>query len=207
MEEQILDEGERAHVIVVLRNGEDGALRTGVRADDVTCVLHRIPGGIVEKHLDELSWSERPTGVYTLTLAPSDIDSQRMVTVVVVGRDGLKPAIKPSVWRCRVCPRPPKPPPDELPRTTLCGRITTLDMKPRPKVPITVRTLQQPLAIAGIAILSEPLTTETDERGYFQFDAITGANIQVQIPALAFNRQLTVPPTPAVGIPVKLFSI
>jgi hypothetical protein len=66
--------------------------------------------------------------------------------------------------------------------------------------------MQQPLAIGGIAVLSEPLTTETDERGYFQFDAITGANVQVQIPALAYNRTLVVPPPPAHGIPVRLFS-
>lgn len=207
MYEQLLNEDEPAHVVVVLRNDGNGALATGVRPGDVTCVLHRVPGGFIEKALDDLSWTERPAGIYTLTLDPSDIDSQRVVTVVIAGRPALTPAIKPSIWQCRVCPRPPKPLPDELPRTTLCGRIMTVDMKPRPKVPVTVRVLQQPLAIGGIAVLSEPLTTETDDRGYFQFDAITGANIQVQIPALAFNRQLTVPPAPAVGIPVKLFSI
>lgn len=207
MEDQLLDEGERAHVVVVLRDVADGALRVGVRSGDVSCLLHRIPGGIVEKPLDEISWTENPPGLYTLTLEPSEIESQRVVTVVLAGRTGLKPAIKPSVWRCRVLPRPPRPLPDELPRTTLCGRIMTVDMKPRPKVPVTVRVMQQPLAIGGIAVLSEPLTTETDERGYFQFDAITGANIQVQIPALAYNRTLVVPPPPGHGIPVRLFSI
>lgn len=160
-----------------------------------------------EKKLDNLSWRDAEHGVHTLTIEPGDFDSTDGLSVLLTGRDGLDPPVVPVLRTLRVSPPRPRFTAADLPCTTVCGRIMTLDHRPRVKAQLNFRVQQPPLAIGGIAITGEQITVETDEKGHFEVDLVTGANVAVQIQAINYNRIIVVPPPPAPGIPVRLFSI
>jgi hypothetical protein len=162
---------------------------------------------VAAKPLDPLSWQAVGHGVYVLTLEPADVPACDRFLFLIEGRPALTPAIEPILRTVRVLPPRVRLTSGDLPVTTLCGRLITVDGKPRIKTPLTFRIHQPPLLCGGTAVTGEMATVETDEDGAFQVDLVMGACVAVQAQAIGFNRILVVPPPAAPGIPVRLFSI
>ena len=200
-------EGQPARLDLLFRTCATAA-RASLPASDVVC---RLKGSGTsswrEKKLDAVSWQDGEHGVYILTLDPGDLPDGDRVTLLVEGRPDVRPTIDPILRTFKVVPPRPRFVAGDLPRTSVVGRIMTLDCKPRVKAQLTFRIPQGPLAIGGIAVTGEQITAETDADGWFEVDLVTGASVAVQIQSINWNRIVVVPPAPAIGVPVKLFSI
>ena len=206
-------EGRRAQFHLLPRStsiGEtvDGAFRAELGPSDVICRLRAAGTGTWhEKKLDPVSWQAVGHGVYVLTIEPTEVPACDQLIFLVESRPGLKLAIEPMLRTARVVPPSAQLVPGDLAVTRVCGRLVGLDGKPRVKAPLIFRIHQPPLLSGGIAVTGDPTTIESDERGYFSVDLVTGATVSVQIQAIAYNRVVVIPPPPAPGIPVRLFSI
>jgi hypothetical protein len=203
-----LIEGRPAQVdlFMIAAEGESHQGLVGLHPADVDCLIKRC--GRTEwkrKDLTPASWQDVGHGIYALTLDAHDFEGTDMLTLLVQGHPGFSPPIRPVVRRLDVVEaRQPGLP---IPQTVLCGRVLSLDQKGKAKAAIIARVAQLPLTIGGAAICNDPITTETNEEGYFELSVVTGAIINVQIPALNYQKQFAVPPPPAAGVPVRLFSV
>jgi hypothetical protein len=186
---------------------EDAKL-ADLKPTDVACQVKAAHSATwQEKKLDGVTWQHAGHGVYALTLEPGEVPACDEVVVLVEGRAGLRAAFEPILRTLRIVPRCPRLVPGELPVTKVCGRLIALDGKPRVKTPVTFRVHQPPLLSSGIAVTGDVTTIETDDKGYFETDIVTGACVAVQIQAINYNRVVVIPPPPAPGIPIRLFSI
>jgi hypothetical protein len=203
-----LIEGKTARIDLLVRAADaQRTPRTGLGPADVGCYLKR-PGASTwtPKELTPANWQEAGHGLYVLTLDPAEFDATGDLAIFVEGRPDLQPGIVPILEAFDVVEgRPIGMPP--IPQTTLCGRVLSLDQKGKPKAVVFARVAQLPLIIGGAAVCNDPLTVETNEDGYFELTVITGAVVQVQITAINYQRQFVVPPPPAPGVPVRLFSL
>jgi hypothetical protein len=181
--------------------------RTGLGAQDVVCRLKRegVPAW-ADKELTPASWRDCGHGVYQLALAPDEFENTDRLTILVEGSAELRPAILPELVPLSVVDAPPRGIPT-VPQTILCGHVITLDMKGKHRAVVTARVAQLPHLVGGAAISNDPINAETDEQGYFQVTVPTGAIVAVAIPAINYQRQVVVPPAPASGIPVRLFTL
>jgi hypothetical protein len=181
--------------------------RHGLRPHDVVCHVKR-SGSLawVRKDLTPANWQDSGYGVYVLTLEADDIADASTVTLLVGGAPGLKPPILPFQETFEVEQKPQRGT-TPIPETILIGRLVTLAEQGKPKAQVTARVAQFPLVVGGVAITNDPIMVETDDEGAFELHVVTGALIQVNIPAVQYQRQFIVPPPPAPGIPVRLFSL
>lgn len=208
---QRLVEGRHAEIDVILRTaGERSgqiAPRVGVRAEDVSCRCKRrgIPAWN-DKALTPASWRDCGHGVYTLDLAPEEFHAADQLTVLIEGSAELRPPIEPELLTFEVVTAPPSGVP-AIPQTILCGHVLTLNLTGKQKAQVTATVAQVPLVLGGAGIARDLVTVETDADGYFELTLVTGALVTVQIAAINYQRQLVVPPPPAPGIPVRLFSL
>ena len=159
-----------------------------------------------EKTLTPASWRHLGSGVYALALDPDDVGSAGELAVLVASRDDLEHAIPPRLHTFDVMPVVEAQRGRASMRTTLVGRVITLDEKPIPNAQLVVR-LMQPLAIHGDFITAQPTTVQCDGDGRFEFDAPTGATLHVNIPCLPMQKQFVVPPPAAIGMPILLTSL
>jgi hypothetical protein len=81
------------------------------------------------------------------------------------------------------------------------------DRKPEPKAQVVARLAIAPVSIGAAAISSEAITVEADEDGEVVMKLVTGATVHVTIQAVNWTKQFVVPPPPAAGMPVRLFSL
>lgn len=208
---QRLVEGRHAEGDVMLRTpGERSGHtvpRLGVRPEDVTCRCKRrgVPAWR-DKMLTPATWRDCGHGVYTLDLAPDEFHSADQLTVLLEGSTELRPAIVPELLTFEVVTAPPSGVP-AIPQTTLCGHVLTLSLNGKQKAQVTATVAQVPLVLGGAGIARDVVTVETDETGFFELTLVTGALVTVQVQAINYQRQLVVPPPPAPGIPVRLFSL
>jgi hypothetical protein len=182
---------------------------TGLTSENVVCRLKRAGApGWRHKELTPANWQDAGHGLYVLSLEPSDVDATGLLCVVIeVSAEARKIGFAPSLHHFEVVePRPSQSRP-EIPHTTLCGYIVTLDQKGRAKAQVTARVTQFPLILGTAGIANDAVTVETDETGYFELSVATGAAITIQIPALNYTRNIIVPPPPVPGFPVRLFSL
>lgn len=208
---QRLVEGRHAEVDVILRtDGErpgHTVPRLGLRTEDVLCRLKaRGTPSWQAKVLTPANWRECGHGVYTLDLAPEEFDGADRLVVFVEGRAELRPSFTPALLSFEVVPAQPSGVPG-IPQTTLCGHVLTLGLAGKQKAQVTARVAQVPLVLGGAGISNDVVTVETDESGYFELVLVTGALVTVNVQAINYQRQFVVPPPPAPGIPVRLFSL
>lgn len=202
-----LVDGRPAHIDVLMKtDAESPKGRAGLKPGDVDCLLMRC--GWTEwtrKELTPASWRDVGHGVYALTLEAKEFEGTDTLTLLLQGHPGVSPPVRPVLRRFDVVEahKPGIP----IPETILVGRVLSLDQKGKAKAAVTARVAQLPLVIGGAAICNDPITTETNEEGFFELRCVTGAVINVQIPALQFQKQFAVPPPPAPGVPVRLFSV
>lgn len=208
---QRLIEGRHSNVDLVLRT-EDGdashhPLRAGLGYDMIVCRLKR--GGVPSwqhKELCPASWRDCGHGVYTLSLAPEEFASAEHLLVLLDGTAELRPRIVPELLTLAV--EPPRPSGAlAIPRTILCGHVVTLAQVGKPKAVVSAKVAQFPLVLGSAGFCSDVVTTECDEDGYFELPIVTGAFVNVTVPAINYTRQFVVPPPPAPGVPVRLFTL
>lgn len=208
---QQLIEGRHSEVDVILRTDGERAGHTvprlGLRTEGVLCRLKRrgTPAWKM-KVLTPASWRDCGHGVYTLDLAPEEFEDTDRVVVFFEPTETLRPSFAPELVTCEVVPPPPTGAPS-IPQTTLCGHILTLGLNGKQKAQVTARVAQVPLVLGGAGISNDVVAAETDETGYFELTLVTGALVSVQVQAINYQRQFVVPPPPAPGIPVRLFSL
>ncbi len=205
-----LVEGRRATINVLVRGddvpGAPGSSRSGLRPDDLVCSLkHASAVAWTEKRLTPANWQDAGHGVYVLTIEADEFDGTGPLVVLVESAPELKPAIVPVLQTFDVMRKHDAA--LSAVQTKLVGEVATLALRGKPKAQVIIRLAVLPLVIGGVALTNEAVTLETDEEGRFEFDAVAGSTINVQIPLANYQRQFVVPPPPAPGLPVKLFSI
>lgn len=208
---QRLVEGRHAEVDVILRTPGERSGHTvpslGVRAEDITCRCKRrgVPAW-QDKMLTPANWRDCGHGVYTLELAPDEFRDADQLVVLLEGNGEVRPSIVPELLTFEVVTTPLSGVP-AIPQTILCGHVLTLGLAGKQKAQVTATVAQVPLVLGGAGISRDVVTVESDETGYFELILVTGALVTVQVPAINYQRQLVVPPPPAPGIPVRLFSL
>lgn len=199
-----------AAVDVVVRSDLPGAPpREGLGAADLVVELK--PAGAAAwspKVLTAADWEEVGHGAYLLRLDPAEVAPAGVLAVLVAGQPALAPPILPAITELEVVPerefsatRP------NLPRTTLVGQVAGLDGRPLGRATVTATLLQVPVILEGIAVAGDAVIVASDDDGFFELRLITGATADVDIPAARWRRTLIVPPPPAPGVPLRLFSV
>jgi hypothetical protein len=194
---------------VVVRTAPEGAPRPGLQPGDVVCQLKRAGATRwASKRLLAQSWRDAGQGAYVLALDPGDTDTPGALFVLLEGAPHLVPLILPRLCECEVVPAPQAHAArTDLERTTLVGQIVGLDDRPVGRAAVTARLLQVPLVLAGVAVASDPILTQSDDDGFFALSLLAGATVDLEIPVLRFRRTMVVPQAPAPGVPVRLFAI
>jgi hypothetical protein len=196
--------------------------RAGLRPQDVVCHLKSAGSfGWTRKELSPASWQDSGRGTYVLTLDPDDLEHTHVISVLITGAPGLRSPVIPvertfEVGKlpsyddtCEVVEkgRPCDEDEDEVLETILRGRVITLAKAGKPKAQVIARLAQCPQTVSGAVLANDTITVETDDHGSFELKVATGANIQLQVPAAQYTRNLIVPPPRKRGEPVELFPL
>jgi len=193
-----LIEGRHASVDVVL--GVEA-----LRSEQAVCRIKRAGAASWrEKELTPANWQDAGFGVYLLSLEPAEVERPGIAVMVSPAGDGDSPR---ALHAFEVVAAVPRVEATSIPRTILCGHILTLDQRGKPKMAVIVRPGQQGLVVGGVGISTEQVSVETDENGYFEFTTVSGALVHVQVPGIGYAKQFIVPPPPAPGVTVRLFSL
>lgn len=181
--------------------------RAGLTSTDVACHIKRAGATAWRpKELTPASWRDAGHGVYVLSLDPSDVDEVGLLVVLIAAAETKTPFPPTLRWfeviEARYAGGTPA-----IPKTTIVGHVVTLDERGKAKAQVTARVAQFPLVLGGAGICNDVVTVETNDDGFFSLTIVTGALVNIQIPAINFSRQFVVPPPVAPGIPVRLFSL
>jgi len=195
-----LIEAQRIHVDILV--DRDSAKEPPLRHDEVECLVRRPrEGNWRKKELAPGSWLALGHGVYSLRLDPEDLPEPGSMSVLLQGE------FEPALTSFRVVSRLQSSATDVM-LTTLVGRVVGVDGKPKAKAPVVAKLASAPpVYVGGAAVGPEPITVETDEHGDFSMSLVTGAQVQVTIQAVNWAKQFVVPPPPAAGLPVRMFSL
>lgn len=207
-----LVQGRAATLDVVLRT-DDGArqypLRPGLAPGDVLCQLKRAGAGAWTPYaLDGASWRDVGNGAYLLALGPADVEPTGALLVLLTGMPGLSPPLLSVLVQAEVVParqfRASRP---DLPQTVLVGQLAGQDGRTIVRATVTATLLETPLLVRGTAVAGDAVIGSSDDGGLFELPLLTGATVDLSIPAARYRRTLVVPPPPAPGAPVRLFEI
>lgn len=203
-----LQEGRRATIALLVRSKEsDAGVRSGLGPSDIVCRLRRTAADEwMRKELTPENWQDAGHGVYLLTIEPEDLGGSGPLLVRLDHAPDLRHGIHPLLERFEVVEAAEQDLSNVM-RTTVTGRVASIDLKGKCKAQVSMRLAVSPLVIGGVALTNEPVVIETDENGWFQLALITGATVNVQIPATGYQKQFVVPPPPASGDPLLLFSL
>ncbi len=197
---------------VVLRSDDPVRLhppRPGLTSVDVVCELKR-PGATpwIPRAIEADAFRDLGNGAYLLSLESRDLDVPGPLFVRLSGRPGLDPPLLPALLELEVVvPRDFHAPRPHLDRTLLVGQLAGLDGRPLARATIAATLLQPPLLLEGVAVAGDSVLGASDDEGAFELPLLTGATVDLQIAAVRYHRTLVVPPPPAPGAPVRLFSI
>ncbi len=184
-------------------------LATELGAGDVLCQLKRAGADTWNgKALSAGNFRDAQNGAYLLSLDAADTDTLGTLLVLATGRPGLAQPILPSLLQLEVVVarsfRAARP---DLDKTIVIGQLVGLDGLPLARATVTATLLQVPLLLQGVAVAGDAVIASSDDDGFFELPLITGATVDVVIAAARYRRTLVVPRSPAVGTPVRLFSI
>ncbi len=205
-------QGRPATLDLVLRTDELARLcppRPGLGPADLRCQLKRAGAASwTARPLDALSFRDAGNGAYLLALDALETDTLGRLLVLITGQPGLAPPVLPLLLEAEVVLdrhfRGARP---DLPRTVLVGQLCGLDNRPLARATVSATLLQAPLLLAGVAVAGDAILASSDDEGFFELPVLTGATVDLAIPAVRYRRTLVVPPPPAPGSPVRLFSI
>ena len=191
-------EAQRVQVdVLVLRRDGDHPLG----ADDITCLVRRPrEGNWRRKDLSPSSWIALGHSVYSLRLDPEDVPEPGLMSVLIEGK-GIHATLASFSVVSRL-----QSASTAVMLTTLVGRVTSLDGKPKAKAAVIAK-MAVAATVGGAAISQEPISVETDEQGEFSLPLVTGTQVVVTIQAVGWSKQFVVPPPHAAGLPVRIFSV
>ncbi len=184
-------------------------LRAGLSPDDVDCQVKRAGAPAWQpKALTPTTFRDVGHGAYVIALEAAELDTVGALLVLLTGHAGLAPALLPSLAMLDVvlarelhAARP------DLDRTILTGQVAGLDGRPLQNATVTATLLEVPVLLGGVAIAGDVVIASCDGDGFFELPLLSGATVDVQIPAARYRRTLVVPFPPAPGAPVRLFAI
>ena len=197
---------------LVLRTDDQARLcppRPGLVPADLRCQLKRAGApSWTARSLDALSFRDAGNGAYLLVLQALETDTLGRLLVIVEGLPGLAPPILPLLLEAEVVlDRQFRGVRSDLPRTVLVGQLCGLDNRPLARATVSATLLQAPLLLEGVAVAGDAVLASSDDDGFFELPVLAGATVDLAIPAVRYRRTLVVPPPPAPGSPVRLFSI
>lgn len=182
--------------------------RSGLSMDDVVCHVKRAGATAWrQKELTPSNWQDAGHGVYVLSLDPADVEGVGGIVVLISAAPDAKPSIPPSLHAFEVVETRHAAGTPAIPKTTICGYLVTLDEHGKAKAQVTARVASFPLVVGGAGISNDVVTAETNAEGYFELELVTGASVTIQIPSINYTRNIIVPPPPAPGLPVRLFTL
>ncbi len=207
-----LAQGRAGLIDLVVRTDDSAHLyppRPGLRAEDVVCQL-KGPGEPAWRPLPlaPSAWRDAGLGAYVLELASADLDTPGTLLVHLAGAPALVPPVLPLLESIEVVVarqfRAARP---DLPETVLVGQLVDLDGQPIARATVVAMLLEIPLLLSGVAVAGQGVHVASDDDGFFELSLLTGATVDLQIPAARYRRTLVIPAPPAPGAPVRLFSI
>ncbi len=197
---------------VVVRTDDPARLyppRPGLRAEDVVCQVKR-PSETAWRALplSAAAWRDAGLGAYVLELGPAVLDTTGLLLLHLGAAPALTLPILPLLLSIEVvearrfhASRP------DLPETVLVGQLVDLGGRPMAHATVAATLLEVPLLLGGIAVAGQAVQVASDENGFFELPLLTGATVDLQISVARYRRTLVIPPPPAPGAPVRLFSI
>ncbi len=206
-----LVQGRSARVDLVMRSNVLPAFppRESLTAADILVHVKRAEASVWSpKLLTPELWTDVGKGAYLLSLEESDTDTPGSLFVLVTGRTDVTPELVPVLVELEVVRT------DDfsgawtkVPMTTLVGQVFSISGRPIPGAVVNTTLYSNPILLGTVAVCGEPVRTETDGDGFFQIRLVTGASVEIAIPAAHWKRMIVVPPPPAPNVPVRLFSI
>jgi hypothetical protein len=197
MSTPILIQNQATSVVVYLELTATGLGATGLTFADVTCDIKKSGDSSFSTFtLSALNFTELDEGYYEVDLATTDTDDLGNLYLRFSTSTTKPSLVVANVVAAPVAPSAPAP--VVIPTTAIEGYIYNLDGTARESITIAARILSQPTIVpTGVALMPDVTVTATDEDGYFVLDLLTGAQVEVQIPALNYRRTITVPASPA----------
>lgn len=189
--------------LVVYLEDSAGVAVTGLDNTDVTADLRKEGGSFAAMTLTGSNFVETGSGFYTLSLAATDTD---VLGTLYVRIDGA--AIKLVLTSAFVAASAPINPTQaqSIPVTALFGYVNLPDGAPMAGATVSARILSTPsIQYTGdeaVLFGTGLVTVKTDSSGFFSISLVTGAEVDVFVPAADYRRTLTVP-----GTSQNLFSI
>lgn len=129
-------------------------------------------------------------GFYSLGLNATDTNTVGSLYLSLRG-PGLRPSLEVVTI---VASLPATPPVIDTPGTTLItGTVVSMGGNPSVNVSVSAKILSIPSIVAGVAVTTETVYTKTDSNGQFILQLLTGAQVDIIIPAVNYRRTITVP--------------
>ena len=181
-------------IVIQLTLSADDLPATGLIFSDVTADLKKAGGSFASLTLTGSNFIDLGSGTYQVNLAAADTDTLGDLNLRISGAT-INTYLDVSLVAESVVSAPTTTP--DLPNTALFGFVRSPANVPVAGASVSYRILSLP-SIAnpngeGVLLSSELITVKTDSEGFFTFDAITGAVIDVFIPVSSYRRTITVP--------------
>lgn len=175
--------------LVVLLS-KNGLPVEGLAFGDVTAQFLKQGGSFASKTLTALNFAEKGEGVYTITFTTSELNTLGVFVVVVQGADIDQSTTTANIVAAAAATVVP-------PTAQVCnlfGHVVTPAGDPKQNVAVTAMIYGHPsIEQYSLAVADDAITTVTDANGYFQFNVLRLAEIEVFIPDVDYRRRLTVP--------------
>lgn len=172
-----------------------GGAATGLTFSDVSVDLKKEgAGSFSAKVLDGTNFTEVGGGTYQLTFTTTDTDTLGNLYVRITGA-----TISTVLQTVFIAESTPTVASSSLtiPTTNIFGYITSTDGTPLAGASVSARTLAVPSVgtSGGEGYVSDQslITAKTDSDGYFVIALVTGATVDLFIPAAGYRRTFDVP--------------
>ena len=183
-----------ASAVVVLLLDTGGVAVTGLTFDDVAADLKKDTNPFAVFTLTGSNFVETGNGYYQVNLLSTDTDTLGNLYLSITGA-----AIQQAFFTAFVAATVPEPTPTiATPPTTtaLFGFLYASDATPVANASVSATVLSNPTVLftpEGIGVETEIVTVTTDAQGFFTISLITGADVDIFIPAANYRRTLQVP--------------
>lgn len=197
MSTPILIQNQASSVILYLELSETGLAATGLTFADMSAGIKKTgDAAFATFTLTAGNFTELDDGYYEVDLATGDTDTLGNLYLRFTSATTKASLIVGNVVAAASAPVVPAP--YVIPTTSIEGYVYGIDGTPEESVVVAARILTQPTILAtGVALLPDVLTALTDSSGYFVIELLTGAQVEIQIPALNYRRTFVVPASTA----------
>lgn len=191
-------------ITVYLQLASTGADAAGLTFADVTCEIKK-PGAasFTTKALTGSNFTEFNNGFYEIDFTTTETDTLGDIYVRLTGATIKTTFVSVLVVSAFVSSPTTTTAPT---KTAMFGYVFMPDGTPYSGASVTARILSDPTVLhngtEGLVVSAGVVSTTTDTAGYFVLNLITGAQVEVFIPAANYRRSLTIP-----GVSTNLFDV